>query len=161
MKTKNKFLLGGLVALAMMAFSLPTIAETGSSNFGVTNAVLAGSATTTALGQSLVSVKNDADVSIVLTGSVESTNAAPTATLTFARVDAAGNIETYPQFTWAVLLPSTGGNQTVTNSVVGWTNFPSTVIGSATSLKLISIQTVNVAGNLRSPAVKVQHKRLP
>lgn len=156
MKTK---LIASLVTAGLAICTLPARAETDAVSFGITNAVLAGSATTTALGQSLATVKNYESVSVVLTGSVESTNAAPTATLVFARVDADGNVETYPTFNWVCALPSTGGSTTVTNSVVGWTNFPSTIIGSATSLKLVSIQTVNVAGNLRTPVVQVQLKR--
>lgn len=150
------------IIAVLSALALPALADTGNSSFGITNASFSGSAAFTTMGQSLVDVKNQDTCDLVFTGTVKSTNASPTIALVLARVDAQGHVETSPQITWTAALP-TGGTPSapITNSVVLYTNLPPSVIGSATSLKLISATTVNPGdGYITTPKLTTELKRV-
>ncbi len=159
----NKFKNLIITAGALFALALPALADTGKESFGVTNAVLTGTATNTALGQNTVSVRNYASCTLMVTGTLEATNPAPTITVDIARKGSAGNVESLTRFPYTFTLSAAGADAgvSVTNAFVVMTNIVDTTIGAASDLSLIDIKTVNTAGFIRSPTVTIDIKKIP
>ena len=159
----KKYNLTSLIICISSVLLLPAIAPAnaggvGSVDFGITNAVLTGSATTTALGVSTVTLDQQDKCTLVLKGTAIVTNTA-TATLVLARVDGSGNVETTPRITQTVTIGTSTGAST-TNSFVAFIDVPITTLNASYGLSLVSITTTNDGGSVATPVLTCWKKRL-
>lgn len=150
MKKLKMFL--AVSAIVVLGLNAVTAGGVGSASFGVTNATIAAQTGTTTLGQSTVVVDQNADVTLALTGTIGTTNAATSVTASIARVDGNLNVESSPtNIVFAV--PAN------TTAPVVFVNLPKEYIGSSYGLNLVGL-TNSSTTIMTNPAVTVWKKRL-
>ena len=152
MKNKFSLLIATIVAFTVLC-TIPVRADVGTIDFGITNSIAAVSTNTTAptIG-SAVNIDNVDNVGLVFTGAA-STASSTNVVITFARSADNSNWETTPQFTWTV--PCTG---LVTN--VAYTNIPSSMVGSAGYLKVVSIANTGATAIMTNASLIAVKKKL-
>lgn len=121
----------------LLAAAFTVQAEVGMVSFGITNTIGKDATTSVNLGSAL-SVTGQDNIGLMLktAGSEAGTGLV---TITFARSPDNVNWETSPRFTWVNSLNGV-------TPVVGYTNIPSSVIGAAGYIKVVSI--VNADANV-------------
>lgn len=152
MKNMRNILGAALVAAVIGLMALPAAGGVGTVNPGITNSIINNATTTVNVGTAVkVNDYDNVGVEFMFQGDRAGTGGL---TVTFARSVDNVSWETTPRFAWA---PALNGN----TAVVAYTNFPSSIIGGAGWIKVVSIANADVSATATNARLRVILKKIP